>query len=252
MPDVRPKPLMALACGGTGGHLFPGLAVGQEFLHRGGDVLLLVSEKEVDQQGVKSAVGMQVATLPAVAFSRAQGLRFFTAFWKSFSAARTLFRARPPQAVLAMGGFTSAPPILAGKTCGAATFLHESNTIPGKANRWLARLVDQIFVGFPSAASRLGTQRIVVTGTPVRPQFQPADAAACRSALGLAPQRPVLLIMGGSQGASGINGLVLQALPFLPTRRPNCNSCILRATTNWKQFERRTLRTNAKRLCIPS
>ncbi len=220
MPGVRSKPLMALACGGTGGHLFPGLAVGHEFLDRGGDVLLLVSEKEVDQQGVKSAVGMQVATLPAVAFTRAQVLRFFIAFWKSFRAAKTVFRSRPPQAVLAMGGFTSAPPILAGKTCGAATFLHESNTIPGKANRWLARLVDQIFVGFPSAASRLATRRIVVTGTPVRPQFQPADASACRSALGLAPQGPVLLIMGGSQGASAVNSLVLQTLPCLAASAP--------------------------------
>ncbi len=220
MSEIHAKPLMALACGGTGGHLFPGLAIGQEFLHRGGDVLLLVSEKEVDQQGVKSAVGMKVATLPAVAFSRSQGFRFLRAFWKSFFAAKVVFRSRPPQAVLAMGGFTSAPPILAGKTCGAGTFLHESNTIPGKANRWLARLVDQIFVGFPSAASRFATQTTVVTGTPVRPQFQPADASACRLALGLAPQRPVLLIMGGSQGASGVNGLVLQTLPYLTASAP--------------------------------
>jgi UDP-N-acetylglucosamine--N-acetylmuramyl-(pentapeptide) pyrophosphoryl-undecaprenol N-acetylglucosamine transferase len=114
-----------------------------------------------------------------------------------------------------MGGFMSAPPILAGKIDGAATFLHESNTIPGKANRWLARLVDQIFVGFPSAAARFAKQKTATTGTPVRPQFQAADVSACRTALGLDPARPVLLIMGGSQGASGINGLVLKALPAL-------------------------------------
>ena len=214
------KPLIALACGGTGGHLFPGLAIGEEFLRRGCDVMLLISPKEVDQQGVKSAVGMQVVTLPAVALRRSHRLEFCAGFWKSFLAARKVFRSRPPQAVLAMGGFMSAAPILAGKTCGAATFLHESNTIPGKANRWLTRIVDQVFIGFPSAAARLSNPQTITTGTPVRPQFQPADPSACRTALGLSSQRPVLLIMGGSQGASGINGLVLEALPALVMGEP--------------------------------
>jgi len=214
-------PLIAIACGGTGGHLFPGLAVGQEFLHRGCDVTLMISPKEVDQQGVKSAVGMTIATLPAVAFRRSHPFEFCAGFWKSFLAARRLFRPHPPQAVLAMGGFVSAPPILAAKTCGAATFLHESNTVPGKANRWLTPIVDQIFVGFPSAASRLDNQKAVTTGTPVRPQFQHADAFASRMALGLHPKRPVLLVMGGSQGASGINDLVLQTLPALAHSAPD-------------------------------
>jgi UDP-N-acetylglucosamine--N-acetylmuramyl-(pentapeptide) pyrophosphoryl-undecaprenol N-acetylglucosamine transferase len=131
-----------------------------------------------------------------------------------------LFRERLPQAVLAMGGFTCAPPVLAGKACGAATFLHESNTVPGKANRWLARVVNQAFVGFPVAASRLRSKSVETTGTPVRAQFQPGQAAACRAALGLAPDLPVLLVMGGSQGASGINDLVIQALPRIVERAP--------------------------------
>jgi len=216
-----PKPLAAIACGGTGGHLFPGLAVGEKFVQRGVDVLLLISPKEVDQQGVKSALGMGVATLPAVAFAPSQPVKFAAGFCKSFLAARRIFAPRPPQIVLAMGGFMSAAPIVAGKFGGAATFLHESNTIPGKANRWLARLVDQIFIGFPSAASRFPAGKTVTTGTPVRPQFQPVDSAACRTALGLHPQRPVLLTMGGSQGASGVNGLVTQALPALTSTIPD-------------------------------
>jgi UDP-N-acetylglucosamine--N-acetylmuramyl-(pentapeptide) pyrophosphoryl-undecaprenol N-acetylglucosamine transferase len=120
-----------------------------------------------------------------------------------------------------MGGFMSAAPILAGKICGAATFLHESNTIPGKANRYLSHVVDQIFVGFPSAASRLAARKTLSTGTPVRPQFQPADTFSCRMALGLHPRRPVLLVMGGSQGASGINDLTLGSLPILTSAVPD-------------------------------
>ena len=110
-----------------------------------------------------------------------------------------------------MGGFTSAPPVLAGKRLGAFTFLHESNSIPGRANRWLAPWVDEVFVGFPTAARRLSTQCIRYVGTPVRPQFKPVDPGPCRMALGLSPKDPVLLIMGGSQGASGINQLLLRA-----------------------------------------
>jgi UDP-N-acetylglucosamine--N-acetylmuramyl-(pentapeptide) pyrophosphoryl-undecaprenol N-acetylglucosamine transferase len=195
--------------------LFPGVAVGEQLLLRGCDVTLLVSPKEVDQHAVTSALGMKVATLPAVGMTRGKLVQFAAGFWNSYRAAKQLFRERPPKAVLAMGGFTSAPPVLAGRACGAATFLHESNTIPGKANRWLAHFVDQAFVGFPTAAGRLHHTNVLCTGTPVRPQFQPAEPASCRMALGLAPERPVLLVMGGSQGASGINDLVLQALPSL-------------------------------------
>jgi UDP-N-acetylglucosamine--N-acetylmuramyl-(pentapeptide) pyrophosphoryl-undecaprenol N-acetylglucosamine transferase len=80
--------------------------------------------------------------------------------------------------------------------------------------------VDGAFVGFPTAAGRLRNRNITVTGTPVRPQFQVRAAADCRVELGFDPARPVLLVMGGSQGASGINELVLQALPLLAIRAP--------------------------------
>src|SRR6185312_5776093 len=151
---------------------------------------------------------MEVLTLPAVGLQNRNYFSFARSFVKSWLAARKAFAARKPAAALAMGGFTSAPPIFAAKQFGAKTFLHESNTIPGKANRWLSRFVDECFVGFPQAASRLRTRNVVTTGTPVRPQFKPRDAAACRTALGLDPQRATVLVMGGSQGASGINDLM--------------------------------------------
>lgn len=209
------KPLIAIACGGTGGHLFPGLAVGDELMGRGYDILLMVSEREIDQQAIKSAYGMRVAALPAVGLQAGRLGKFFRGFGKSLVAAHRIFRERPPRAVLGMGGFACAPPILAGKLFRAATFLHESNSIPGKANRLLAPLVDCAFVGFPQAAARLHNRNARVTGTPVRPQFQPTATDSCRRALGLDPQRPVLLIMGGSQGASAVNHLFFQALPEL-------------------------------------
>ena len=219
MQPAPEKPLVAIACGGTGGHLFPGLAVAQELLRRDCDVLLLVSPKEVDQQAVRAARDVKVATLPAVAL-QGNPLAFARASLASLRAAKKLFTQRVPCAVLGMGGFTSAPPVLVGKKLGAKTFLHDSNTIPGRANRWLAHVVDEAFVGFPQAAHRLWIQRHAVTGTPVREQFAPADAASCRMALGLDARRPTLVITGGSQGATGLNNLVLAALPELITRHP--------------------------------
>jgi len=221
MSGARPdKPLVAIACGGTGGHLFPGLAVAEKLAERRADVMLLISPKEVDQQAVKSAIGMEVVVLPAVGLTRGRVFKFVGGFLGAYRAAKTRFRSRPPQAVLAMGGFTSAPPVFAGRSLGAVSFLHDSNTIPGRANRLLAHFVDQAFVGFSEAAGLLHSANVLATGTPVRPQFEAVHPAACRVSLGLAADRPVLLVMGGSQGAAGINDLVLKALPELLQKIP--------------------------------
>ena len=214
-PSTR-MPNVAIACGGTGGHLFPGLAVARELLRQNCVVSPLISPKEVDQHAVQSARDMEIVTLPAVGLSRGALLKFAGGFIRSYRAARRFFSQRPPQAVLAMGGFTAAPPVLAARKFGAKTFLHESNTIPGRANAWLANFVDQGFVYFHAASGRMNLARIEVTGMPVREEFlQPMEAAAARTMLGLDPRKPVLLVTGGSQGASGINDLVVSALPLL-------------------------------------
>lgn len=209
-PPTAPK--IAIACGGTGGHLFPGLAVAEQLVRRGASITLLISPKDVDQQAVGKISGMEIVTLPAVGLSSGKKIAFLRGFIQSYRAAKKHFRNNPPHAALAMGGFTSAPPLLAAKPFGARIFLHESNTIPGRANRWLSRVVHQAFVGFPRAASRLHTRNVTTTGTPVRPEFQPRSAAACRIALGFDPARPVLLVVGGSQGATGINNLIVNSL----------------------------------------
>lgn len=217
MPADR---LVAIACGGTGGHLFPGIAIGEKLLDRGCDVTLLVSKKEVDQVGARTSSGMQCLSLPAVPLLKGNLPFFLKATWQSFQIVRAAFRKRRPTAVLAMGSFTSAGPILAGKLAGAKTALHEANSIPGRANRLLAPWVDHIFIGFSSAANQLRNRSVQFTGTPVRPQFQPLDPASSRMAIGLDPKGPVVLIMGGSQGAAAVNKAVLGAVPALIEKVP--------------------------------
>ncbi len=211
----------AIACGGTGGHLFPGLAVGRELQRRGCAVTLLVSRKEIDRQAAAAAGEMEVVRLPAVGLARGNAAGFFWRFWQSRRLSSLCFKKRPPQLVLAMGGFTAAPPILAGKGLGARTFLHEANSVPGRANRWLARMVDGAFIYFAAAREGLRARRIEVTGMPVREEFlQLGPAAAARAALGLKADAPVLLVMGGSQGARRINELIAGILPQLLEAMP--------------------------------
>nr|AIA13989.1 undecaprenyldiphospho-muramoylpentapeptide beta-N-acetylglucosaminyltransferase [uncultured bacterium] len=216
------KPLVAIACGGTGGHLFPGIAVAEELLRRDCDVTLVVSSKEVDQHSVRSITDVEVQTVPAVGLTKGNFLGFAKGYWNSYRVAKSAFAKRPPKAILSMGGFTSAAPAMAARSLGAKLFLHESNTIPGKANRWLAHFADQAFVYFHETSSRLSIQKIETVGMPVRSQFlDPVDPLSSRMALGLDSHKPVLLVMGGSQGATGVNNLVLQALPLLIQQFPN-------------------------------
>jgi UDP-N-acetylglucosamine--N-acetylmuramyl-(pentapeptide) pyrophosphoryl-undecaprenol N-acetylglucosamine transferase len=231
------NPHIAIACGGTGGHLFPGLAVAEVLQQWDCKLTLLVSSKEVDQEAVKAAIGMQVMALPAVGLQRGQRMRFLHGSWSSYRLCRASFEKAPPTAVLGMGGFTSAPPVLAGKAMGARTFLHESNSIPGRANRWLAPWVDEIFVGFPMAARRFSSQSVRLTGTPVRSQFRESDVASCRISVGLQPNAPVLLIMGGSQGASGINALVQKAIPILAQSAPELQFLHLTGPADHQQVQ---------------
>jgi UDP-N-acetylglucosamine--N-acetylmuramyl-(pentapeptide) pyrophosphoryl-undecaprenol N-acetylglucosamine transferase len=220
MHNSNPKPMVAIACGGTGGHLFPGVAVAEQLLLRGAAVTLLVSPKEVDQRVVGTLRGVEVVTLPAVGLTRGRYLAFFSGFVRSYRRSQALFKRIRPATALAMGGFTSAAPVFAAHRRGVKTCLHESNTIPGRANRWLANWVDDAFVYFQETAPRLKCPRVHVVGMPVRPQFEAMDAEAARMTLGLRPNRPTLLVMGGSQGASGINQLVTGALPLLKDTLP--------------------------------
>jgi UDP-N-acetylglucosamine--N-acetylmuramyl-(pentapeptide) pyrophosphoryl-undecaprenol N-acetylglucosamine transferase len=216
-----PPRKIAIACGGTGGHLFPGIAIAHELARRDCEVTLLVSQKEVDQQAVASVAGKyQVVSLPAVGLSGKNYLGFGFGLAKSAALSLRHFRKNSPDVVLAMGGFTSVAPVLAGKILSADTYLHESNSIAGRANRWLARLIDQAFVYFPTTSIR--AKKIEALGMPVRPQFsKPMRPAVARRLLGLEENDPVLLVMGGSQGATGINDLALAVAPLLRDSIPN-------------------------------
>ena len=194
-----------IACGGTGGHLFPGLAVAEALRERGHEVLLFISEKEIDSMAVAGRTDFRFERLPTVAlpspFSPAI-LAFLRRFNESLSLCRAIYRKFDPHAVLGMGGFTSTAPVLAGRMRGLPTFLHESNAVPGKANRYTARFVRAVLLGFKECAAFFPKVCTEFTGTPIRSSLRPVDRGTAREKLGLCNDLTTLLVMGGSQGAS--------------------------------------------------
>jgi UDP-N-acetylglucosamine--N-acetylmuramyl-(pentapeptide) pyrophosphoryl-undecaprenol N-acetylglucosamine transferase len=206
-----------IACGGTGGHLFPGIAVAEVLRDRGHEVMLLVSEKEIDALALSGGTGFRVEKLPTIGlpspFSPAI-LGFIRRFAESFSRCRAIYHKFKPQVVLGMGGFTSTAPVLAGRLRGISTFIHESNAVPGKANRLTARMVRAVFLGFKECAAFFPKARTEVTGTPIRTELKRLDRNVARRKLGLREDLATLLVMGGSQGASGINQAIIKSLSF--------------------------------------
>jgi UDP-N-acetylglucosamine--N-acetylmuramyl-(pentapeptide) pyrophosphoryl-undecaprenol N-acetylglucosamine transferase len=207
---------VAIACGGTGGHLFPGLAVAEVLKNRGHEVLLLISEKQIDTIAVGSRKEFCIEKLPAVGLTKLASIQFFlflSKFMNGLLACLRMYRSFKPDAVLGMGGFTSTGPILAGRMTGLPTFIHESNAIPGKANRLNALLSKKVLLGFEECARYFPNKVVEVTGTPIRDSLRnPVDRRRALQHLSLESGLRTVLVMGGSQGAHGINEAVVAVL----------------------------------------
>jgi len=175
----------------------------------------------VDKRACESVSGVSILELPAVGLKRGEVGRFLSSTFQSIRRCRNYFKMHKPNAVFSTGGFVGVAPILVGKLMGASIFLHESNTIPGRANRVLSKLADGVFVGYKFTTKFFPQKKVKFTGTPVRPDFLNVNKELCRRSLGIDDNLPVLLIVGGSQGAHPINELFLKSMPLLKERMAN-------------------------------
>ena len=208
---------LMIACGGTGGHLFPGLAVAEAVRRRGHEVKFLISSKEVDRRALsgagESAHGIEIPAVGWRGFLRAGSfiINLISAVMKAGSEMKK-FRA---DALLGMGGFVSGASVGAARTKKIPYYLHESNAIPGRTTQWLARGARKVFVGFSECGRRLPGAQTVVTGTPVRARLGGVTKEEALKRLGLHPKRHLVVVLGGSQGAKGLNEAMLRGLGAL-------------------------------------
>jgi UDP-N-acetylglucosamine--N-acetylmuramyl-(pentapeptide) pyrophosphoryl-undecaprenol N-acetylglucosamine transferase len=208
---------IVIACGGTGGHLFPGIAVAQALRARGHESVLLISEKEIDSLASQGYSDLRFEKVPAIGLPKLvspAAVKFGFRFVSTYRRCAGIIKRFDADAVLGMGGFTSMPPIMAGRRRKAKTFIHESNAIPGKANRLTARWVDTVLLGLDECAKHFPGRETRTVGTPLREAMTaPVDRNEALGFFGFeGDAKKTIFIMGGSQGARGVNRGVAEAL----------------------------------------
>lgn len=202
-----------VAGGGTGGHLFPGMALAEQFRVRepAGAILFVGTDNPLEISTL-SKKGFDHVGIPAHGL-KGRGLwrqvRSLAKIPKAFWQALGIIRRFDPDIIIGVGGYASGPVALAARLMGKKLVIHEQNLIPGLTNRILGRFAHRVFISFPDNLAIFKTSKIVVTGNPVRRELltvKPAEKAAGRF---------TVLILGGSQGAHAINRAVVEALDHL-------------------------------------
>jgi UDP-N-acetylglucosamine--N-acetylmuramyl-(pentapeptide) pyrophosphoryl-undecaprenol N-acetylglucosamine transferase len=206
-----------ISCGGTGGHLSPGIALAEGLIGRGHEATLLISLKKVDARLVEKYPHLAFDRMPGTGFSwhPARLARFAASQMAALRHCARLVRASRPDVVVGFGGFTSAPAALAGWLRAIPVALHESNRVPGLAIRALGRLATRVYVPFGIRVPGVRTAATRQAGLPVRREIVRLPLAQARSALGLDPAQKVVVVLGGSQGASSLNAWARAKLEML-------------------------------------
>ncbi len=216
---------LLIAGGGTGGHLFPGIAVAEEFLawQKGNEVLFVGTEKGIEAR-VLPRLGFPLEFISAAGIRGKGGLSQLKGgamLLYSYAQARRILKRFRPDLVLGVGGYASGPVVMAAGGMGVRRFIHEQNAIPGFTNRVLARVADRIFISLAESAHFFPGSKVVLTGNPIRKEILAAfmqgsyDVREEQAEESGSPIPFRLLVFGGSAGAHSINQAMTAALPFL-------------------------------------
>lgn len=204
--------------GGTGGHIYPAIAIANELkaIDPTTDILFVGAEGKMEMEKVPRA-GYRIVGLPVVGIKRelsAENLAFPFKLGRSLLQARKIVRDFQPNVVVGVGGYASGPVLLAASMSGIPTLIQEQNSYAGLTNKVLSRWAKRICVAYPGMDTFFSGNKIKLTGNPVRKDIQFADQQlkAGQQLFGLDVNRPTLLIIGGSQGARTINESIEQGL----------------------------------------
>ena len=213
-----------LACGGTGGHIFPAFSVAEELKHRDPltRLIYVCGHRDIENAIFKIVASETVIPIESAPYrglssllSLAFLLKLIKGFWQSFR----LVAREKPDLIAGFGGYYSFPVTFIGRCLGVRTLIHEQNVIPGKANKVLAKFADAVALSFPETRNYLAVDhRSRVTGNPIRSLIEKDCRREALDFFGFSEEKRTLLVLGGSQGAESINSLFLGALKFFPER----------------------------------
>lgn len=212
---------IVVAAGGTGGHLYPAVALAREFLRQEPDAsILFVGSARGIETRVLAHEGFELQAISARPVMGRSALRallalcsFPVALWQSLN----ILRARRADLVIGIGGYTSPPVLVAAWLLSIPRVIVEPNAYPGMANKMLGPLANAVFLAFKAAEPYFAPSKVRVVGTPVRRAFVEASLAGSAPISGRT--RKTVLIFGGSQGAHAINMAMVEALPHLSDMR---------------------------------
>jgi UDP-N-acetylglucosamine--N-acetylmuramyl-(pentapeptide) pyrophosphoryl-undecaprenol N-acetylglucosamine transferase len=207
-----------LAGGGTGGHLFPGLAIGREIVHRykGSEVLFVTGRRKIESDILINSEFRQSAICIEGLMKRGliKGLMVISMFPFSLLQSIFIIRRLSPDIVIGVGGYSAGPVCLAARLMRVATAIHEQNSFPGLTNRLLCRVVDRVFISFEQSRNFFPGGNIIFTGNPIRRELLEKQEDNHRDR-----EKFTVLITGGSQGASATNSAVIDALGVMSGRK---------------------------------
>ena len=214
------KKQLIISGGGTGGHIYPALALAEaiERIDKNVDILFVGAEGKMETQ-IVPRYGYPIKTLPIRGFQRGKikanlglPLRIISSLIRAFK----IVNYYKPAAVIGTGGYASLPLLWLAQWLGIKTFIQEQNSFPGWANRLLARRAYAVCVAYPDMEKFFPAQKICYFGNPLRPTLDltKIDKSTARAHFGWHESKPCLLVMGGSLGAKSINEAILQDLKY--------------------------------------
>ena len=206
-----------IAGGGTGGHLFPGIAVARELEKRfeRPEIIFVVGRRKMETE-ILSRYGYRAKCIDVEGMKGRglkRGIAVMSKLPKSMMQSISIIREFSPLLVLGMGSYSAGPVCLAAKFMRIPTAIHEQNSYPGITNRLLAKIVDRVFISFEESRAHFKTSSLFLTGSPVREEFIP-DQSRGR----IEREKFTILVVGWSQGARAINRAFAEALLYLKSR----------------------------------
>jgi UDP-N-acetylglucosamine--N-acetylmuramyl-(pentapeptide) pyrophosphoryl-undecaprenol N-acetylglucosamine transferase len=199
-----------MAGGGTGGHIYPAVAIADKIMRRRPDSeILFIGARRGMEKDIVPARGYELRLIDVRGFDRRRlhrNIGVALDFVRASRAVREILRSFTPDVAVGTGGYVSGPVLREAAKAGIPAYIHEQNAFPGMANRMAERYAEKVFVAFEEGKRRFkNKEKVVVTGNPLRREFAVCGFADCRERLGIEPHEFALLVFGGSLGARAVN-----------------------------------------------